>query len=147
MEFQVIISVLSLLGLGGIVGGYIQHLLNQKRETDLRIQDLNEGKYRSTLIFMRCVLKPENVNQFHIEDPHIPRSKNEKIKKYVLDKLTEFYYNSLLYASDDVLRKFRQFINEPSEYNFMETAIAMRKDLWGKRTKIDLKQISLDHSE
>ncbi|MBU4373893.1 MAG: hypothetical protein KJ714_05525 [Euryarchaeota archaeon] len=69
MDFQTIFSTLGLLGVGGAIGSYIQHLLNQKRETELRIQNLNENKYRSTLIFMRCILKPENVNQFDINDP------------------------------------------------------------------------------
>ncbi|MDD5182372.1 MAG: hypothetical protein PHC66_04365 [Candidatus Nanoarchaeia archaeon] len=145
MDLQIIISVLSLLGLGGIVGGYIQHLLNQKRETELRIQSLNEGRYRSILVFMRCVLKPENVNQFCIDDSYIQRLKSdEAIKKYATAKLTEFYYNSVLYASDNVLRRFKQFMNMPSEHNFMETAIAMRKDLWNKGTKLNLDCTSLD---
>ncbi|MDO8633743.1 MAG: hypothetical protein Q7K34_00430 [archaeon] len=144
MDLQTIISILSLLGLGGIIGGYIQHLLNQRKETELRIQSLNEDKYRSTLVFMRCVLKPENMNQFNIHDPHMQSlKKKEEIKKYAMEKLTEFYYNSILYASDGVLRKFKQFMIEPSEYNFMESAIAMRKDLWKKGTKIKLNQISL----
>ena len=145
MNIETIISVFGLLGIGGVVGSYLQHLWNQKRETDLRIQNLNENRYRSTLVFMRCVLKPENVNQFHMEDPNIQHLKNkESIKKYALTKLTEYYYNSILYASDDVLIKIRQFIKNPSEINFVKTAIAMRRDLWKKKTKIDLKAISLN---
>ncbi len=144
MNVQTILSFLGLLGIGGIIGSYLQHFWNQKRETELRIQSLNENKYRSTLVFMRCILKPENVNQFHIEDSKIQKLKNkEEIKKYAMNKLTEFYYNSILYASDDVLRKLKQFMNQPSESNFMETAIAMRKDLWKKKTKIKLKTLSL----
>lgn len=144
MDIQTIISVLGLLGIGGIIGSYFQHLWNQKRETELRIQSLNENKYRSTLVFMRCVLKPENISQFNIEDPNMQHLKNkEDIKKYAFAKLTEFYYNSILYASDDVLRKFKNFMNEPSETGFMETAIAMRRNLWKKGTRIELKTLSL----
>jgi hypothetical protein len=145
MDIQAIISVLSLLGIGGVVGSYLQYFLNQRGETELRIQSLNENQYRSTLIFMRCVLKPENVDQFHIEDPNIKHLKNnEEIEKYAIIKLIEFYYNSILYASDDVLIKHKQFINKPTESNFMDTAIAMRKDLWKRRTKIKLTTISLE---
>lgn len=144
MDIQTIISIFGLLGIGGITGSYLQHLWSQKRETELKIQNLNENKYRSTLVFMRCVLKPENVSHFHIEDPKIPHMKNEEeIKEYAMVRLTEFYYNSVLYASDDVLRKFKQFINQPSESIFMEVAIAMRKDLWKKGTKIELKTLQL----
>lgn len=145
MDIETIISILGLLGIGGIIGSYLQHLWNQKRETELRVQTLNENKYRSTLVFMRCVLKPENVNQFHIEDPNIQNLKDEEqVKKHVMTKLIEFYYNSILYASDEVLRKMKQFMDNPSESNFMETAIAMRKDLWKKKTKIDLTTLSLE---
>jgi len=138
MDPQTIISVLGLLGVGGIIGGFLQHLWIQKRETESRIQSLNENKYRSTLIFMRCVLSPGNVNQFRINDPNIQKLKNrEEVEEYVKEKLIEFYYNSVLYASDEVLISIKGFIEEPNETNFMKTAIAMRKDLWGKKTKID----------
>lgn len=145
MDIQIIISVLGLLGIGGIIGGYLQHLWNQKGETELRIQSLNENKYRSTLVFMRCILKPENVNQFHIEDSNIQNLKDDKeVKEYAKKKLIEFYYHSLLYASDEVLMKIKEFMRNPTETNFMETAISMRKDLWKKGTKIDLNALSLE---
>jgi hypothetical protein len=145
MDIQTIVSVLGLLGIGGIVGGYLQHLWNQKRETELRIQSLNENKYRSTLVFMRCILKPEIVGQFNIEDPNIQNlKKGEEVKKYLNEKLIEFYYNSFLYASDEVLIKMKDFMEHPTETNFMETAISMRKDLWKKGTKINLKVLSLE---
>jgi hypothetical protein len=145
MDIQTIISVLGLLGIGGIIGSYLQHLWNRKRETESRIQNLNENKYRSTLVFMRCVLKPENVEQFNIEDPNIQKLRNtNEIKEYAKTKLIEYYYNSILYASDEVLRKIKQFIDSPSESNFMKTAIAMREDLWKKKTKSDLKTLSLE---
>ncbi|MDP3765935.1 MAG: hypothetical protein Q8R04_05465 [Nanoarchaeota archaeon] len=145
MNIETIISVLGLLGIGGIIGSYLQHLWNQKRETESKIQNINEKGYRSTLIFMRCVLKPENLNQFHIEDQNMTKLKSrEEIREYAKAKLMEFYYADVLYAPDDVLIKIRQFMKNPSEINFVKTAIAMRKDLWKKKTKIDLKNISLD---
>lgn len=145
MDFQTIFSTLGLLGVGGAIGSYIQHLLNQKRETELRIQNLNENKYRSTLIFMRCILKPENVNQFDINDPNFQKLKNVmEIKDYANNKLIEFYYNSLLYASDDVLIKMKEFMVNPTETNFMRTAISMRNDLWKKGTKINPQILSLE---
>jgi hypothetical protein len=138
MSFEIILSILGLLGVGGIIGSYLQYLWNQKRDTELKIQALNENKYRSTLIFMRCVLKPTNIQQFIIEDPYFPKEESEEIiKNYSLKKLTETYYNSILYASDDVLISEKEFLRQPSESTFFKTAIAMRKDLWKKKTKID----------
>ena len=60
MDIQTIVSALGLLGIGGIIGSYFQHLLNQRRDTELKIQQINENRYRSTLVYMRCLLKPES---------------------------------------------------------------------------------------
>jgi len=144
MDIQSIISVLGLLGVGGAIGSYFQYLWKQKREIELKIQGLNENKYRSTLVFMRCILKPENINQFNIDDPSMQRLKGKEVENYARAKLIEYYYNSILYASDDVLSMLKEFINNPSESNFFEVAIAMRKDLWKKGTKIDPKSLSFE---
>ena len=145
MEIETIISVLGLLGLGGIVGSYFQYRLNQLKETDLKLQELNENKYRSILIYMRCALHPEHHNQFTTNDPVFQKlTAKHKVKKYSLLHVREFYYNSLLYASDEVLIKLKQFIETPTETNFMQTALAMRKDLWKKRTNIAVSMLSIE---
>ena len=148
MDIQTIISTLGLIGIGGIVGGYLQHRWNMSSETELRTRTINEDKYHSILIFMRCILKPENAKQFDINDPNMQKLKDKnEMKEYVKNKLTEFYYNSMLYASDDVLRKMKKFIDTNSESNFIETAIAMRKDLWKNgRTEINTIDFTLKDS-
>ncbi len=52
--------------------------------------------------------------------------------------------NSLLYASDDVIMKMKEFMENPTEANFMKTAISMRNDLWKKGTKINPEILSLE---
>lgn len=157
---QTIITLIGYMGIGGIIGGiivgHLQYRWNKKTELykihwtrfseiELKTRTLNENKYRSILVFMRCVIKPENANQFNIDDPNIQKLKNEnEIKEYAKNKLIEFYYNSLLYASDEVLGKIKQFIYTPSESNFIQTAIEMRKDLWkNERTEINEKNLAL----
>jgi hypothetical protein len=136
MEFKDIISIISLLGIGGGVGAWIKHLLEKRKETGFKIQNINEEKYRSTLIFMRCLLNPNSIKQFEINDPNfIKLIKSDDVINYLKQKLEEFYYNSLLYASDDVLINIKNFINKPNEDNFFRTALAMRKDLWSKPLK------------
>jgi len=145
MEVETIVTVLTSLGIGGFVGSYLQHLWSQKRETELRIQRLNIGHYTSTLVFMRVVMHPENVNQFHIEDPNFLKLKDTNdVKDYAKQKMVEFYYGSLLYAPDEVLTTMKEFMENPTEANFMKTATAMRKDLWKKKTKTSLGTLSLE---
>jgi hypothetical protein len=38
----------------------------------------------------------------------------------------------------------KEFIKNPTEANFMKSAIAMRKDLWKKKTKANLETLSLE---
>ena len=139
IEAKDIISVISLLGLGGVLGAWIKHLLERKKETEIKIQNLNENKYRSILVFMRCVLNPNSIKQFDIHDPNFQNIKEEaEMNEYSNQKLKEFYYNSLLYASDQVLVSIKNFIENPSEENFFKSAFAMRKDLWNRSSKSNI---------
>lgn len=147
MSIEVVLSILGLLGIGGIIGGYFQYLWNHKRDSELKIQELNENKYRSVLVFMRCVLKPENADQFDINDPYFPKkSPNDVIRNYAKRKLTEFYYDSILYASDNVIKAENAFLADPTELTFFKVAVAMRKDLWNKSTSIDFVNLTKNES-
>jgi hypothetical protein len=42
----------------------------------------------------------------------------------------------ILFASDQVIRSLTTFITDPTENNYYELAIAMRKDLYGLSTKL-----------
>lgn len=147
MAIPTTIEVLGLLGVGGIIGAYFKSLWDKKKEIDLQSQNIKELRYRSTLIFMRCFLKPKSLQQFDIDDPEIRKLKREEeIKKHCRSKLIEFYYNSVLYAPDKVLSNIKCFIENPSEVNFMKTANSMRKDLWGK-SKMNIADFTLQIEE
>ncbi|MGA7701472.1 MAG: hypothetical protein WCB27_17845 [Thermoguttaceae bacterium] len=45
--------------------------------------------------------------------------------------------NGVLYASDNVIQSMGEFVRKPDYPSYIRTAIAMRKDLWGKRTSLD----------
>jgi hypothetical protein len=45
-------SVLTLLGLGGILGGYITFRLNKSKELEFRRREQKEKRYKSALLFM-----------------------------------------------------------------------------------------------
>jgi len=145
MDYEILLSVLASLGMGGIIGSYLQNLWHQRGETESKVQNLTEGKYQSTLIFMRCVLKPESVREFNIVDKRVYELKErDKIRDFARTRLVEFYYNSLLYSSDRVLVEMKDFIKNPTETAFMRAALAMRKELWKRETKVDLESLSLD---
>ena len=116
-----------------------------KKETEIKIQNLNEHKYRSTLVFMRCVLNPDSIRQFEIQDSNFENITGEdELIKYSQLKLKEYYSNSLLYAPDEVLISIKKFIENPIEENFFKSALAMRKDLWNKSTKRNIEDWKID---
>ena|GEM_PF-686199 len=151
MDIQtIIINLIGPLGGAGI-GIYLTHYYNKKievlkndgnyntevskthwarfSEIELMERSLAGNKYPSVLIFMRYIVDPENTKQFNIDNPHLQSLKSqEEIMKYAKTKLIEFYYDAFLYASDDVLKKIKQFIDNPTQSNFMQTAISIRKD-------------------
>jgi len=45
-------------------------------------------------------------------------------------------YNGVLYASDDVLRSLRSFISKRDYQFYLNVSLAMRKDLYRKKSKI-----------
>jgi len=55
--------------------------------------------------------------------------------------------NSILFASDDVIKAMAEFVINPTHISFIKTASAMRKDLWGVNSKISdeiIKNFALD---
>lgn len=112
MNIELLFSSLSLLGIGGVVGAYIKHLLDKQKELNFKLNELNENKYRSILVFMSFLLNPKNKNHFLIDDRHIENLNDKELKEHLMGKLEEYYYHSLLYASDDVIRAFKKFLKE-----------------------------------
>jgi hypothetical protein len=144
MTAESIFSVVGALGVGSILGGYLTRLWGRKDELERDSRTFRENRYRSSLVWMRCYIAPERLKHFDINDPNIiALSTPEDVKNYSRAKLEEFYYNSLLYAPDFVNIAFKKFIESPNEKLFIELAIAMRNDLWGKRSKLQPDDVML----
>lgn len=45
--------------------------------------------------------------------------------------------NALLFASKEVIKALSKFSKNPAQEEFVEATSAMRKDLWGRRERID----------
>ena len=136
---QTIIGFLSSALIGGITVAIIQHVLDKKKEIELNSNKLMEEKYRSLLVFMACALDIEKVRYFNIYE-----EREMKTSQDYLNKIKEYYYHSILYCPDEVILALKQFIETPSEENYIKTATAMRKDLWNKGTKLKKEDIILD---
>jgi len=121
MNSESIIAILSILGIGSIIGAYINHLLEGKRETQRRIAERKESQYKTFL---------ENLVGFFEgwEDAR----KKEKF-------MEDLYTHAPLYASDEVIRLANQFLRSfndkdlshggKSDVYYRKLVLAIRKDL------------------
>lgn len=137
-----IIPLIAALGIGSIIGIVIKHALDRNAELRIKLKTINEEKYRTVLIYMSIILDPKNKNHFILNDNILYGLKNEtEIRDYALSKLKEYYYQSLLYASDNVMKSFKLFLLTQSRENYILTAREMRVDLWNHKTKLTIEEI------
>ena len=137
-----IISLVTGLGIGSIVGVVIKHLLDRNAELKIKLKTINEEKYRTVLIYMSIIINPKNKDHFVLNDNILHGLKTEnEIREYALSKLDEYYYQSLLYASDDVMKAFKLFLTNPNREKYIFTAKKMRADLWNNKTKLTISEI------
>ncbi|EKE21893.1 MAG: hypothetical protein ACD_7C00096G0010 [uncultured bacterium] len=139
MDFTTIITT---FGLGGILGILVKHWLDNKKDLTIKLNQINEDKYRTILIHMSCSLDYENRKYFSIQKDFETSSKD-----YYLNCVKEYYYQSILYSPDFVLIELKKFIKNPNKENFICTARAMRRDLWGKKTKLKLEELFIETRE
>jgi len=92
LNIEIILSILGLLGIGGIIGAYFNHFFEKKREIERRIIERKEEQYKNFL---------ENLLAF-FEGWH----DQEKKKKFMID----LYTHAPLYASDEVIKLANEFL-------------------------------------
>ena len=137
-----IIPLIAGLGVGSIIGVIIKHLLDRNAELKIKLKTINEEKYRTILIYMSIIINPKNKDHFVLNDNILYGLRNENdIKEYAKSKLNEYYYQSLLYASDDVMKSFKLFLVSPNRENYILTAQKMRADLWNNKTNLTISEI------
>ena len=142
MDLQTVLAVLTTLGIGSVIGAAVKAFYDKRAHLEKRLSDLNEEKYRVILIYMSFVIKPENRVHFIMKDDILPTLSDEDLPNYALDKLREYAYHSLLYASDEVIEAVREFVKRPTRANYVSTAMAMRKHLWGSSTRLSVHDLT-----
>jgi hypothetical protein len=118
---EIILSILGLLGIGGITGAYFNHRFETRRETERRIAERKEKQYRDFL---------ENLLAFFEG-----WSDTEKKKKFMVD----LYTHAPLYASDEVMRLANEFLKSfkdgdlkhggQSDIYYRKLVLAIRKEI------------------
>lgn len=128
---SIIFSILTAIGLGGIFGAYFQSRFQHQKEVQEDIHNLKRQRYGAILIQMLTILDPEHglskTQKFRPDLKNIDDFK-EEVKIEML--------NSVLYASDEVIKAMAEFVKNPTFSSYIKTASTMRIDLWNRKTKI-----------
>jgi len=134
---QIIISALTLLGVGGIIGGYITYVLDKKKEREFKILEQKEKRYKSCLLYMDAFFEPQNIKYLSSRQPDIDSARD------VIEYLKMEYHEMILYASKDVIFSVKTFIENPIRENFLKTILIMRQDLSDGGNDLELEKIRL----
>jgi hypothetical protein len=121
------------LGVGGIVGAYFAELFRRRTETQLAEFEERITRFRSTLIHMQVLLHPDQIAHLPVD---VRQAYNLKTKKDIQDTLFGEYSRMVLFASDGVLQTMKSFMANPSPNGYWATLAEMRKNLWGKKTRL-----------
>ena len=117
--------------IGAIIGAYMQNRFQYKKQINEYEHDLKKKRYLAINILLLTKLNIKH--RFEDLKRHRPYIQTED----QLDKEIEMeYYNAFLFASDEVLWYFGIFVADQSRESYHSMALAMRKDLWTKNSKV-----------
>ena len=138
MDLGTITTILTSLGIGGLIGNVFQSFLQSKGKVNEREFNFKEQRYKALMILMWTSLNPKSELKhlrFYREDILDIKTLHRELKLEL--------YNSLLYAEDNVIYSLRKFIEKINHQNYSSVALEMRKDLYGKKTKINFEDIKI----
>ncbi len=128
---EIILSFVTAIGIGGILGAYFQSRFQHQKEVQEDIHFLKRKRYGTILILMLTILDPERgLSKAQKFRPDLKDTNDfkEEVKVEML--------HSVLFVSDEVIKAMAEFIQNPSYSFYVKTVSAMRKDLWNQKTNI-----------
>lgn len=135
-----ILTLVTGLGIGGIVGAYFTELFRRQTQSQLAESEEKTTRFRSVLIYMQVLLYPDQIEHLPVD---ALATYNLKTRKDIEDTLFAEYSRLVLFAPDPVLRSVKAFLEQPDEANYWKAASEMRRFLWGKKTKLSLDSVML----
>jgi hypothetical protein len=135
--YEDIIAILGVVGIGSIMATSITYVLEKRKQIKFSEQEEKEKRYKAMVLHMKCLLKPDDLKYMQLQRPDL------KSMADVKNEVETGWYNFLLFASDDVIRTLKEFVLKPENLTYAKTVIAMRKDLWNKKTSLTPEEINL----
>ncbi len=137
MVYEEIVAILGLVGIGGILATTLTYVYDKRKKIKFSEQEEKEKRYKALTIQMRIVVEPDQQKYVKHLRPDLKNLEDWK------NEIRTEWFNLLLFASDDVIRSLKEFIQKPNNSTYAKTVIAMRRDLWGKKTSLTPQEIDL----
>ena len=134
---EIVISVLGVVGTASIITACLTYVFDKRKKIAFRMQRFKEMRYKAMILHMKVLLKPDDLKYMQIRRPDLRNM--EDVKNEVETEL----FNCLLFASDDVIKSLKEFIQTPNNVSYVKTAFAMRKDCWNIKTSLKAEEINL----
>ncbi len=136
--YQSVIEVLTLLGIGSILSILIGFGIDKRKNKFNAVEELKRTRYKCILKLMIAQLDiSNNMESIHLNRPDLKNVKDLK------NEIQVELLNSVLFASQDVIRDLSVFVSTPNYSNFVNVANSMRADLWMKKSKVPVEFSSL----
>jgi len=132
MTLSALVSLITALGAGSVVGALIQSRLERQKHLNEQEHDLKRRRYLCILILMLSKLEPRT------GVPHLALHRPDLQGLDDLDaEIRLELFNAMLFGSDDVIAAMADFVVSAGYPAYIRTVTAMRRDLWNKKTAID----------
>ena len=132
MKIELLISVITALGIGSILGAYFQSRFQYKKELKNEENDIKRKRFGAIIIQMLTII------DFNKNIKYVQKFRPDLINldDYINETKAELL-NSISYASDNVISSISDFLRKKDYKSYLKAVISIRKDLWGKKTKIN----------
>lgn len=126
MDAQILISVLSGLGIGGLLGVFAKSFLDRQQHKFSKVFEYKEARYKAIMILMWIAMNPTEYELGKLIK-HRPDIRNTKELE---EELKLEYHNAMLFASDEVLDAMSDFLKKKNVEAWKIVTKAIRKDLY-----------------
>jgi hypothetical protein len=121
-----IVSILSGLGVGGLLGVFAKSALDKRQLKFTKVFDYKETRYKALTILMLTAVNPSKYELAQLKRHRPDMNGLDDLQR----ELELEYHNAMLFASDKVLKRFADFLQDKSMENYEAVARAMREDLY-----------------
>lgn len=142
MTASEIISLIGLIGIGGLLKSLFDLFIGSRRAKSEKKQEFKEVRYKAIILLCHAYINYDS-EEMHliIQRPDI------KSREALYNELKAEWTNMVLYASDKVILSMKRFLESSGKTTFNEMVLAMRKDLYGIRTRLKMENLNLTDKE